>query len=190
MLGCGQRGERVGDDRGPGDRRGAEARVAALLDAAVHVDHRRFDRGVAAGRQGARRAGIDVDAAGELDARVAREAQGPAGRRVEDDDRLADRDRAGGAVAGEEVAVAGVGRLDRVGAGRQARRRECGRARRERDAAGRQVGAGRGVVEVDGSGGRARARRIGRDRRREGDGLPDVREARRCAGGRSWCCPC
>ena len=78
---------------------------------------------------------------------------------IEHDDRLADRDRAGAAAAGEEVGVSRVGRLDRVDAGRQARRREGGRARRERDAAGRQVGAGRGVVEVDGSGGRARARR-------------------------------
>ena len=59
----GQRRERIGDGRRAGDRRRAEAGVAALLDAAVHVDDGGLHRGVAAGRQGARRAGVDVDAA-------------------------------------------------------------------------------------------------------------------------------
>ena len=61
------------------------------------------------------------------------------------------------------------------------RRRRCPR---KCDAAGRQVGAGRRVEEVDGAGGRARAWRIGGDRRRESDALADVRRAWRRTGGR------
>ena len=43
VLGSARRRQRVGNGRGPGDRRRAEARVAALLNAAVNVDHGRFD---------------------------------------------------------------------------------------------------------------------------------------------------
>ena len=41
----------------------------------MDIDGRGLDLGVAAGRQGTRRAGIDIDNTGNVDARVTREAE-------------------------------------------------------------------------------------------------------------------
>ena len=108
----------------------------------------------------------------------------PAGRRVEDEDRLADGDRAGGAVAGQEVGVSRVRRLDRVGAGRQARRREawpCRTRAPRRRASGRCwcVVSKKSTVPVGVPEPGALAVTVAV----KVTALPDVREARRCAGG-------
>ena len=65
--------------------------------------------GRAADRNGRRRARVNVDAAGELDAASSREAQRATGGRVQDDDGLTDRHGASGTSAGEKVRVAAIG---------------------------------------------------------------------------------
>ena len=77
VLGCDSDASGSATVAAPVTGAGLKLALPLFWTLAVHVDDRGLHRGVAAGRDGARRAGIDVDAARDLDAGVAREATGP-----------------------------------------------------------------------------------------------------------------